>query len=127
MQNAVQYDIHLEHTCPLKDYKSPPPPPRDSSIFTDMFCTIKEVHYFNNIKYSVSFLTKAEDLARLAPSVWSCNQWRIKRTGVKICPKSDIFAPPPISKNDIFSPSYSKNFPFFLDFPPLPLNICVFF
>ena len=46
--------------------------------------------------------------------------------GVNICPKYDIFAPPPISKNDIFSPRYSENFLLFITFPPLPHYIRAF-
>ena len=41
--------------------------------------------------------------------------------GVCIFVQNRIFLPPPpFSKNDIFSPKYSENFPFFPFYPPLP-------
>ena len=47
-------------------------------------------------------------------------------SGVNICPKYDIFAPPPISLNDIFSPRYSENLPFFHFSTPFPLIFALF-
>ena len=41
------------------------------------------------------------------------------KTGVNICQKCDIFAPPPFKKKKDFAPKYSENFPFFPILPPL--------
>ena len=51
---------------------------------------------------------------------------RVLDAGVYISQKLDIFAPPPIFQDHIFSPKYSENFFSPLFFPPLTPYICIF-
>ena len=60
----------------------------------------------------VSSATAGVDPALMGTGPVPAVRSALTKAGLNICPKYDIFAPPPIFKNDIFSPRYRENFLF---------------